>query len=212
MTLKPGISTREDVISVLGQPNDKGKIKFADGKSVPFFAYNINGKISPYAKHRIFFYSDGRIYWIEEIVADQDGQFHTVRETVEVLGDNLDIVYENNDFNPFADFQIDVISGPDQIYVWSECGVALLALSGVIKTDDGNLKYETTSSSAKQVLTMRYPKLSYTTTPVTSLNRVVMMRFLFQPSTYEYFMENYSYRIPNGLWDDYLRSIQDTIE
>jgi hypothetical protein len=216
MTLRPGVSTRDDVIRALGKPDEKGKEKLLDGRSMPFYAYNIQGgRISSFTKHRIFFNREGRVDWIETIVADSDGQYHSIQETVNLLGDTLDAVYSNSDFNLFADFQYDILGGPDDIYVWSECGVAILALSDVIKTDRGSLEYllsENIPFDAEWVLNLRYPEFKSSMRPVTTLDSIVLMKFLFLPTTFEDFMENYRYKIPYDIWDDYLDDIQNTIQ
>jgi hypothetical protein len=153
-----------------------------------------------------------RVDWIETIVADSDGQYHSIQETVNLLGDTLDIVYFNSNFNPFADYQYDVIGGSDKIYVWSECGVALLALTDVIITDRGGLEYEWTPYDAKSVLTLRYSEYFPSTLPVANLGSIVLMKFLFPASTFENFMENYRYKIPYGIWNDYIDDIRNTIK
>ena len=209
MTLQPGLSTRQDVIDVLGKPDDKGKTKFMDGRWISYYAYNVaGGVVAEFVQHRIFFRSDGTIDWIEEIVGDGDGQLHTAGETVSQLGDTLDVVYNNSNYNPFAEFQYDILGGPDQIYVWSECGVALLALVGYKKTGPLDLEYSPVEFNDPQALKLRYPDIFHSEMPVKDLERVVLMKFLFQPTTFDSFWEHYMYRIPYGLWKGYPHKLE----
>jgi hypothetical protein len=211
MNLRPGKSTQEDVIRVLGKPESKGKSTFPNGEAIPYLAYNVSGDISSYAQHRIFFDSNKKIYWIEVIVGDQDGQFHTINETVNLLGEELDTIYDNNNLNPFADYHIDILSGPDTVLVWSECGVALLALPSVIRSENGTLVHEPISKDSSNILKLRFPNVLPSRIPISNLNAVVLMQFNFEPATFESFMEIYSYKIPFGMWTDYLRNIHDKI-
>lgn len=204
MTLKPGISTRQDVVDVLGKPDGKGRLRFKDGKKISYYAYNLDdGLIAKVAQHRIFFRTDGVIDWIEEIVVDNNGQFHTIQETVDQLGTTLDVVYTNSNFNPFLELQVDIISGPDQVLVWSECGLAMLALIDIIKSDTNELEFSPVQLDDPTILNTRHPNYAPSSRPVKDLRRVVMMKFLFQPTTFDGFVQHYSHRIPYGLWDDY---------
>ncbi len=204
-TINPGVSTRQQVIEILGKPAQKGRIKFPD-KAISYYGYPIEGGIiAKYAQHRIFFRSDGKVDWIEEIVADSDGDFHTVQETVDQVGATLDTVYNNSDRDWFTEFQYDIIDGPDQIYVWSECGLALLVLRDITRSGPNELAFSPASIDDPQILTLRIPDLFASALPVKDLNRVVMMKFLFQPTNFIGFLELYIYRIPYGPWDEFLK-------
>jgi hypothetical protein len=198
----PGVSTRQDVLSLLGNPDEEGRLKFKDSKTIPYFGYRVaGGVIAEFVQHRIFFRADGKVDWIVVIVADSDGKFHSAQEVAEQLGYTVDIVYTNNDFNPYADFQYDVLGGPDDILIWSECGVAISVLW------DGHWNLAENPESGRQLI-MRYPNLSSMDSSADdltfrSLHGTVMMKFLFQPTDYESFKKYYMYRIPYGLWDDY---------
>lgn len=211
MGLRPGKSTQDDVLQVLGKPEAKGKATFPNGETIPYFAYRASGDISLYAQHRVFFTPNRKIFWIEAIVGDYDGRFHTVNDTVNLIGNELDTVYDNNNLNPFAEYHIDILSGPDTVLVWSECGVALLALPSVIKEESGKLVQEPISKESSNILSLRYPNVLPSRIPVSNPNAVVLMQFIFEPTTFENFMEEFSFKVTFGLWSDYLKSIQDKI-
>ena len=125
--LIPGQSTTKDVIRILGNPSKKGRIKFED-KRISYYAYDVDGGvIADYAQNRIFFTKDGVIDWMEIIEADSTDRVETVFDVVSLLGNELDVVFSNNNYRP-GGIYYDVFDGPTNIYVWSECGVALEAL------------------------------------------------------------------------------------
>ncbi len=207
--LIPGQSTHEDVERTLGTPFEKGKFKFHD-RNISYYAYKVNGgEISKYALDRIFFQSDGLIDWMEVIEADRNGRFEAVFDTVVQLGNKVDTVYSNNNYRPSFTFG-DVRGWPDQIYVWSECGLALDALPSTYspsfqsdrqecKPTNGDLKLDICD------LVPQHPNPTYAGgQPGPDINSVVLMKFYFQPTSYEAFTEFYMYRIPYGLWDEYL--------
>jgi len=208
-SIQPGKTTRQDVLHLLGKPDEQGTTKYVDGSVIPYFAYKIEGgEIARYMQHRIYFRSDGKVDWIEVIVADYDGKFHPVREVIDQLGDTLDTVYNNSTNNPFANFQIDVKFGPDQIYVWSECGMALVAMNDIKLSSTGELDYSPVDFHDPLILNYRYPEFSHSDYPVKDLDRLMMMKFLFSPTTFENYLEKYSFRIRFGLWDEFLRNRQ----
>lgn len=208
--LIPGKSTREDVERVLGTPIEKGKLKFQD-RNISYYAYKVNGgEISAYARDRIFFRSNGLIDWMEIIEADRNGQFEAVFDTVVQLGNKVDTVYSNNNYRPLVTFG-DVMGGPDQIYVWSACGLALDALpssySPSFQADRQECKPANSSDTISDIcnLVPQHPNPSYMGgQPGPDINAVVLMKFYFQPTSYKAFTETYMYRIPYGLWDEYL--------
>jgi hypothetical protein len=60
MTLQPGKSTRDDTIRVLGKPDMQGVKTFANGETIPYFAYQASGDISSFARNRIFLAQIGK--------------------------------------------------------------------------------------------------------------------------------------------------------
>lgn len=211
MGLQPGKSSQEDVLRIFGEPESKGKTTFYSGESIPYFAYKASGDVSSFARHRIFFSPNKKVYWIEAIVGDRDGRFHTVDETVDLLGNKLDTIYDNNTLDPFAEYQIDILSGPDTVLVWSECGMVLLALPSVVIGENGKLLHKPISKESGNILSLTYPNVMPSRIPVSDLNAVVLMEFIFEPTTFENFMEVFSYKIPYGLGSDYLRNIQGKV-
>jgi hypothetical protein len=56
---------------------------------------------------------------------------------------------------------------------------------------------------------MRYPRLDTIGRPVKDLDRVIMMEFLFEPTNFDSFENKYHFKIPYGLWDDFLDCFQN---
>lgn len=211
--IKPGISTRQEVHSILGRPDASG-VEWFNGGIILVDAYDIpTGDIAAHARDMIFFRADGVVSWIEAIVADRDGRFHPIQETVAQLGPKLDAVYANSNYRPGSG-QYDVLSGPDQLYVWSECGVAVNTLIGCFTDDLGELDCPgalvllalvgTTSTN----LTLRHPAPG-SEGIIAGEGNVVLMKFLFEPTSYAAFEEHYRYNIPFGQWDIFLDDLID---
>ncbi len=216
--LVPGRSTRDDVIKALGQPSQTGSRQYAEG-SIPFFAYPIEpgGIVARFSQDRVFFWGNGIVAWIEVTVADRDGKFHPAGEVISRLGKTIDVAYENSTYNP-AVWQYDVLSGPDQLYVWSNCGMALdvfmtcsATSSGALACSSSNFRGPTPTPQIASDLTFRhsnrYPGRPMALYQVTAEN-AMLMEFLFPPTTYAGFVDNYMYKIPYGLWNRYLHEIQ----
>jgi hypothetical protein len=192
----PGKSTKRDVRRILGEPTHKGREIYVDGR-VPFYAYKIeDGAIAGLAEDRIFFGKNGIVAWIEVTVADRDGQTHTVQEMVEELGATVDQVYINNNYR--VPDQYDVVAGPDQIYVWAECGLAASAVSPV--ADD---------PTSVPGLTVRYPvPPSDSLQPTPNAGDVIMFKFFFPQTSFAGFEEFYKDKVPFYLiyiWKEYLQ-------
>lgn len=192
----PGQSTRRDVVRILGEPARKGSERYVDGR-VSFYAYRIeDGAIAGLAEDRIFFGKDGVVAWIEATVADRDGQTHTIQEIVEQLGTTLDQVYVNNDLR--LPDQYDIHAGPDQIYVWAGCGLAVSAVSPIVD------EHPTASS-----LIVRYPlspSNSLQQTP--NVDDVIMFKFFFPRTSFAGFEEFYRDKVPfylTYIWGEYLQ-------
>ncbi len=209
----PGQSTQRNVTDALGHPSQRGVEQFGEQR-IPFYSYPVEGGVvADYVQDRIFFRSDGTVNWIEVVVADRDGTFHIAQETIDQLGNTLDTVYMNNNYNPSNSFPIDVLAGPDQIYIWSECGLALSVLATCSVSDSDKLRCtysddvgnseDTTSTS----LVLRYPNPHSSSEPIPDVNNVVLMKFLFSPTSYDGFDEFYRYNIPFGIWDIYLHQM-----
>jgi len=208
--LIPGQSNTEDVIRILGNPSEKGKIKF-ENKRISYYAYDVDGGvIADYAKNRIFFTKDGVIDWMEIIEGDRTDRVEMVFDVVSLLGNELDVVYSNNTYRP-ENKPAHVFAGLTRIYVWSECGVAIEALPsseatyfGVIETgcEKGNPSSEMCILSFRH----RYPPLD-NSDPHYNVNSIVFMKFYFRPTAYQGFADYYMYKIPFRTWGEYLRAL-----
>lgn len=211
--LIPGQSTREDVINVLGMPAEKGKLKFED-RRISYYAYSVNnGEISKYAMDRIFFRPDGLIDWMEIVQADRNGRFEAVFDTAEQVGNNIDTVYSNNNYRPISTSEFrDTKGWPDQIYVWAGCGLAIDALpsaySPLLQVENSECQINEGGNNVtldKCNLISKYPSPTFfggERGP--DPNSIVLMKFYFQPTSYKGFTTYYMYKLPYGLWDEYL--------
>jgi hypothetical protein len=213
--LIPGISTRIDVINTLGKP-DKIERVWRGNKWVFSYAYEVkSGIVGEFVYDRVFFRLNGVIDWIEVIEADRYGGFNEASTTVDLLGNELDKVYFNNNLCSSCEFQYDVLSGPDQLYVWSECGLALNTLANCVPNESDSLDC-LVSEDINEInklkpteLDLRYPPSSEMYIwPSLSTDNAVLMRFLFEPTTYEGFIDFYIDKVPFGLWDGYLYEIK----
>jgi outer membrane protein assembly factor BamE (lipoprotein component of BamABCDE complex) len=192
----PGKSTRRDVVRILGEPSRKGTERYVDGR-VSYYAYEIeDGVMAGLAEDRLFFGRNGVVAWIEAIVADRDGQTHTVEEITEQLGATLDQVYLNNNYR--LPDQYDVQGGPDNIYVWAECGLAVSAVSPAVDEPSTNVG-----------LMIRHPMSTDFLQPKTpSMDAEIMLKFFFPQTSFAGFEEFYRNKVPFYLlyiWKDYLQ-------
>lgn len=191
----PGESTRRDVLRILGRPSRKGTERSADGR-VSYYTYEIeDGAMVGLAQDRVFFGRDGVVAWIEASVADRDGQTHTIEEITDQLGTTVDQVYRNN--NCRLPNQFDVHSGPDNVYVWAECGLAVSAVSPA--GDD---------LSNSRGLMVRHPMSTDFLQPIRpSIDAEIMFEFYFPRTSFAGFEDFYRYWVPTYLlyiWKDYL--------
>lgn len=180
----PGESTKRDVVRIVGKPSRKGSERYIDGR-VSYYAYEIeDGAMAGLAEDRIFFGRDDVVAWIEATVADRDGQTHTIEEVADQLGTTLDQVYVNNNYR--LPGQYDVHSGPDDIYVWAECGLAVSAVSPAVDvsfTDPG--------------LTVRHPMpTEFLQAETPSLDAEIMFKFFFPKTSFSGFDEFYRNKVP----------------
>ena len=180
-------------------------------KEFSYYAYDVDGGvIADYAQNRIFFTKDGVIDWMEIIEADSTDRVETVFDVVSLLGNELDVVFSNNNYRP-GGIYYDVFDGPTNIYVWSECGVALEALPsyeasyfGTIKTgcEKGNMSPQMCNLSFRH----RYPPLD-DADPHYDVNSIILMKFYFRPTSYQGFADYYMFKIPFRTWGEYLRAL-----
>lgn len=206
--LFPGKSTQDDTVRELGEPLEKGRLKF-DDQYRSYYAYKVDhGKVADYVHDRIFFRPDGVIDWMEIVEADRSGKFETVYSTVLQLGKQIDIVYTNSNYRPWITGGVgDISAGPDQIYVWSECGLLLDALGSKYSSNfqSKDLQCKSDRDSACTLI-VRNPAPAYLGEgePAADINSVVLMKIYFQPTVYSAFTQYYMYKMPYGLWYKYL--------
>ena len=211
--LVAGRSTRQEVVQVLGNPTRQGNQQF-DGRRVSYYAYNLaGGSVASFAEDQVFFLPNGIVDWMQVVVADRDGEFHTVPELADQVGYTLDTVYWNNNYNPANQPQCDVLAGPDQLYVWSECGVILDVLPFCTPTASGGLKCSGVSNSLDQTSAMSGPLKLRQRSPdpvdgaLDVTNSTILMKILIPPTSYDGFKTTYMYKIPFGRWDDYVNKV-----
>ncbi|MGB0383567.1 MAG: hypothetical protein ACPGWR_01975 [Ardenticatenaceae bacterium] len=223
----PGQSTRQDVRAILGAPDSEGTDVISrekppilvpnnateeeseelwGEKTIPYWAYTVEGgRVSTFVQDRVFFRPDGVVDWIEMIVADRDGTFHSVEQIVAQLGETLDMAIINSSTWHHSPS----LMGPDQLYIWSECGLVVHTLrycvpdehKEKVKCKSKEIEYYLESTDT---LTQRYPAGD----PI-DLNSIVVMKFLFPPTTFEGFKEFYFHKVPFGLWDEYLPIVRE---
>lgn len=216
----PGQSTQKDVTDRLGQPLKIGIEKF-DKEEVKYFSYPIeNGLAKDLIKvDRIFFTSDGVVSWIELGVVDRDGKMHTVKEIADPLGYQLDSIFMNADYKPnrktTPTLIVDVHRGPDYVYVWSHCGVAVIGLPGC-GLDSSNQVTCTIEMSLPndnpQALLALDKGLYYNSEDeiANNSNAIVLLQYFFPPTSYadfnEFFLNKtayYGWRFWDGSFDKY---------
>jgi hypothetical protein len=184
----PGQSTKADVKNLLGQPAEQGYSRVWERD---FFLYP---PIVAFAGEKygniIVFHDDNVVDWLDLWVANADGEFHTVAEFVEQYGSTLDQVYVNGVLDMF---------GPDQVYVWSECGLAVTALhQGYVKRSEEEVLplARLTLEMDHDQLNLRYPvHPQHPVQPNVNVDRIVIRKFLFQPTNFTSFEEFYHDRI-----------------
>lgn len=201
-------STRADTEELLGKP-DKTGIEERDGINIAYVEYIIEaGNISKYNRDRIFFTESDKVLWIEAVVADRDESFHPIGDLAESFG-SVDTVHINSNFRANSE-QFDVLGGPDQIYVWSTCGVATSALIGCFTSDRGLLDCD--SLSETEVSTYMIPtkddSIKDDRMIIPTTKNVTMMLFIFPPTSLDGYNEFYKNKIPFGIWDNFMRSLR----
>lgn len=179
----PGQSTVADVIETLGEPARRGANTFVYPPIVPLSGGGSYG-------NRIFFRDDKVVDWIDAWVLDADGSFHTIAEFAQHYGATLDRVYVNGHFD---------MSGPDQVYVWSHCGIAVTAISerGVRRSEGEILPLTEVNGVDHLELIFRHPVHPRSSEqPRPNVRDIVGRKFLFQPTDFAFFDEFYADRIP----------------
>jgi hypothetical protein len=210
----PGKTTREEVVQLLKRPAKFG-IENHKGQMVTYFAYPIeSGTVKNYFMDKIFFDARGVVDWMEIAAVDRDENVLEVSEISQQLGDKLDTIYANTNYNP-AYKQYDVIGGPDQVYVWANCGVALLAIpychlqkgTNQISCDD----YDTAEDQGdKNKLTpLESPPFYEGGERENNKNALIVMKIMYPPTSYGGYKENYMFKIPYVGWNFWEKLIKE---
>ena len=148
---------------------------------------------------------------MEVIQADRDGNFQPLTDMVAEFGNTLDRVYLNNDFSPR---KTDIVSGLDEIYLWSECGAAIdalrIAYKPTLQVNDTKCQKNGTNNIFPEICNLQPRHISYDNggDPGPDVNSIVLMKFYFRPTSYKGFQDFYQYKIPFGIWDQYLASLK----
>jgi hypothetical protein len=214
----PGQSTQQDVIDRMGQPLEKGKEKFYK-EEVRYFSYPIEGGIVKdlLKVDRVFFTSSGIVSWVEVVIADRDGKLHEVKDIADRLGYQLDSIFGNENFKPNSKTiseggWFDVLGGPDQIYVWSHCGLAIIALPSCSPDPSGKivcLEDPNTPTKPTQTLSaLDEPPYHAGGEISTDPNSIILYQYFFPPTSYkdfkEYFWNKTAYHGWN-FWDEFMK-------
>jgi len=188
LEISPGESTEENVLDVLGEPATQGHLSKVESR---FFLYPpIVDTSETKSGNLVVFRKNGVVDWMDLWVANSDGKFHTVAEFARQYGPKLDRAYVQGINDTF---------GPGQVYVWSECGLAITAVSDVHIKRFAN----ETLALAEQLepsigeLTFRYPvHPSATIQPSPNVDQIVVRQFIFQPTSFDSFRRAYADWIP----------------
>ncbi len=180
----PGQSTTTDVIETLGEP--------VQGRDTRVFLYPPIVFLADGSSYgnTIAFNGAGIVDWIDVWVLDSDGEFHTVEKMARIYGTTLDRVYMNGRLG---------LSGPDQVYVWSHCGIAVTAVSeeAVKHSEDEILPLAEAVEANQYQLNLRHPVHPQDSVqPTVDVRQIVVLEFIFQPTSYASFVEFYAKEIP----------------
>jgi hypothetical protein len=208
--IMPGKSSIVDVINVEGLPDNIQITKFSNRYYFEF-SYLIKEKIfKNELKDKYYFDINGRVSWITIPIGDRNQKIHMISEESEILGKSPDTIYWNNSINSGIIF--DLHAGPDQVYVWSNRGIALLGIPGCYSVNE-NKKIRCNSNN-KKLQNATEGDFTPTYNPLYELvpnyydhNALLIYKIIFPSTTYENFIENYSYVIPfwgGSIWELYL--------
>jgi hypothetical protein len=199
--LQPGISTKEDVITVLGNPENIEQNKY-DQKKVLTFTYRLGeGYLNDLLVTRILFRQDGIIDSLEVPASQGDIHFRSTMDIYNELG-AIDTIYTNNNYNP-AYSTLDVKGGPAKVFVWSKCGLAVLGIPNY--SIDGNqqitpLSKKETGQLPDPLEVLYPPPFNAESETISSFEAAILMEILFIPTTYEGFINQYLYYLPYIDW------------
>lgn len=191
----PGKSTKADVVNVLGEP--AWWERSIDGEKVFVYPPVVAVSVDSYGNN-IAFRDDDVVDWIDVWVLDSDGKFHAVIEFVQLYGVSLDRVYLNGRGD---------VSGPDHVYVWSQCGIAITAVhksQGETQQEDQVLPSVEAAEVDSYQLDLRHPVHPWASAqPRPDVRQIVVRKFLFQPTDFSSFEQFYAHNVPYLLDSQY---------
>jgi hypothetical protein len=138
----------------------------------------------------IVFRDDNIVDYVDVWVSNFDDKFHTVAELVQQYGTILDIVYVRG---------VSDLFGPEQVYVWSSCGIAITAVpeSEVKRSVDEVLPLADSTTVSNDQLVFRHPvHPEGSVQPRSDTRQIVIRKFLFQPTDFASFYGIYTDQIP----------------
>ena len=187
--LVPGSSTKSEVEQILGKPEHTTSVpspyNLAKIYEYPPYVTGIVEKLG----NRVAVGADARVAWIDSWVANADGRFHTIAEFVHTYGSTLDRVYLNGAGD---------VAGPEEVYVWAACGVALTTVPTEYYQDafNANPSLIPPSVPTNLELTLIYPLADYDSRkPQMQLDDLVLRAFFFPATNYAYFRTAYESNI-----------------
>ena len=183
----PAQSSKADVINMLDEPLERG---YSPEWEKEFFLYPpvVNIAETKYGS-LIVFRSDDVVDWIDVWISNLDGKFHTVAEFAQQYGFTLDRVYVAGSADMF---------GPVQVYIWSECGVAITAVdSSYMKlSENETLPLSEPVETADYQFSFRHPVPAQSSLqPIPDINQLVVREFLFKPTNFDSFLTLYASRV-----------------
>lgn len=200
----PGITTRQEVLEKLGVPNKEGSEKMW-GSNYSYIAYQISGgSIAKYTTDKIFFRTDDVVDWMEIAVGDRTGSYQRISDEINTLGSTIDTFYINSNAPPAGIAAYDILSGPDEVYVWAGCGVAFITIP--------------VEQMGAPMITIRHPIRSTGsdfTTP--NANSVILKKIFFIPTSHQGFMDYYKHKLPYKSWSgpeslrEYMKDVHQSL-
>jgi hypothetical protein len=222
--ITPGVSSEKDVINLLGQPAMIGIAKFENVR-VRYYAYPVeSGFVKEFLpEDRVYFTSAGVVGWVQTVSGDRDAKIHEVKEIADQLGYSLDTVLMNQSYKPNSKTSLsqgvfDVHGGPDHIYIWAHCGMAVLGLPGWHPDPSGQIVYSPESISSENtpqdLLVLREPFEYNADQRIANSHSIVLVQYFFPPTSYndfkEYFYTKIYYR-GSGFWDGFIKKYNQAI-
>lgn len=210
--IQPGISTKQNVISALGQPTENGVQKIGDIEQ-SYFLYKIkSGKVANFAGDRIVF-RDNVVDWMEIAVGDRDGYFHHVSDVSAQYGNTIDNFYVNSSYHPLDETGIgaNFTFGPDYVYVWTDCGIALDVMRAK-KHSDKEFTVRNIDELSKFLIIPSADGSPRLDEALPNESDIILFQFIFTPTSQQGFREYYKYnRFPytgfSGAWAKYIKTI-----